>query len=203
MNFESMPNKQQNYPSDEGIELSPEELTGEPGDKVPGLQTQEALEGTTGSTLEQMQKFTNWEKEIESMSPKDVPEFIKMLGQEMKNDPLIGNYPELRLNYLEVRAKALQKSGVLALEILSHSGKKPIDSVLEDMKKAKDLKTELNKKYAYTKIKNDLSAIINAYQLQMTDPKILEAEKQKIARNLAEAKELKENSPALKGETIH
>lgn len=203
MNFESMPNNQPQPPNDDGIELSPEELAGHPGDKVPGLQTQEALEGVTGSAMEEMQKFSNWEREIEEMNPADVPAFIKKLGQEMKSDPMLKNYPELRLNYLQVREAALKRAGVKALELLTRPGEKPIDSILEEMKTAKTKESKRAKAYIYTKADSELNAIIAAYELQIADPKILKAEKIKIETNLSEAKELKQTVAQLKEQTVH
>ncbi|MBD3360076.1 MAG: hypothetical protein GF365_05230 [Candidatus Buchananbacteria bacterium] len=197
-----MPNNQPQNPSDEGIELPPEALSGEPGDKVPGLETEEEKEGVTGGTMEAMQKFSDWEKDIEELSPEDMPEFISKLGQEMKDDKLLKTYPELRFNYLNVRAKALQKAGPLALDILSKPGEKPIDSVLQEMKQARETKNTKVKKYIYEKNENDLSAIINGYEAQLASPDILPAQKEKTESDLKDAKELKDTVEQFKSNTI-
>ncbi len=202
MNFESMPNNQPQNPSDEGIELPPEALSGEPGDKIPGLETEETKESVTGETMEAMQKFINWEKDIEELSPEDMPEFISKLGQEMQNDKLLKTYPDLRFKYLDVRAKALQKAGHLTLDILSKPDEKPIDNVLREMKKAKEAKSEKVKKYIYEKNDDDLNAIINSYKEQLASPDILAAQKEKIQSDLKDAQELKDTVEQLKNNTI-
>jgi hypothetical protein len=202
MNFESMPNNQPQNPSDEGIELPPEALSGDPGDKMPGLETEEEKEGVTGGTMEAMQKFSNWEKEIEELSPEDMPEFISKLGQEMKTDKSLKTHPDLRFNYLDVRAKALQKAGPLALDILSKPGEKPLDNVLQEMKQAKEAESTRVKKYIYEKNYDDLSAIINSYEKQLASPDILPAQKEKIESDLKDAKELKDTVEQFKNNTI-
>jgi len=191
--FETMSNKLNDAQKNDkkpGIELPPEELSGQPDDRVPGLQTQEDLEtAATGALAEKqatIDKFKKFDKGIERASTEKLKEFIEFCEKGMNNDQAIVKFPDLKQSYIDLRTKALKRLGMYAAEVL------PITKVFSSIKAAEQV-GDMKSISLMNMAKNDLEILISALNMQMQSGVILEANKAKINEDLDMAKELMKN----------
>jgi len=155
---------------DKGIELNDKSAVSD-DDFSALLEPEDERLGTAGNDLIEKQKLADWEQKIDKLnSPVQIEEFLDALSQEMRNDNMIKLRPELRLTYLSIRKKVLDHALTLkngpqvAIELLKYGTNDPIEKTKNDLTRAiETAKTDLNKKYAYQKLSDDLETIISAY----------------------------------------
>lgn len=184
--------------------LAPEGKPGPdlPTEKIPGLEIEGGEELITGGTTAETSRLFNWKERVKTLNPEEVPIFIQKLDEEMAKDTFIKTYPELKLNYLEIKKAALSKAGAeKALKILTPKGtSNPLNPILAELATAEQIPDVKEKNYIQAKATLELTVIEKACQEYLKEGRITAEQMQNVQKAINDAKEklraLKESATA-------